>query len=283
MIDDWFSAIKLPLTWEQFWQLPQNPAYKYEYFDGHARLSPRPKSHHVVLDLRTFARPIAEMATDDKVAIRPLQDADWQQLPRLFAAAFHRVQPFASLTDDDRLAAAEDCLGHTREGGDGPVIDEACLVAAREEMLTGAILITLPPRNAVENAVGLPHVTWIFVVPSCTRQGVGTALLQAAVQPLVRLGYTRLASTFLVGNESSTLWHWQAGFKLLEQPWSMRTIWREAGRKDRRLASVHMRRSIPADWGQLLDLCIPWGRLVYRCCPLQVEHGHRKTARFTQT
>ena len=32
MIHDWFSAMELPLTWKQFCQLPQNPAYKYEYF-----------------------------------------------------------------------------------------------------------------------------------------------------------------------------------------------------------------------------------------------------------
>ena len=66
MIDDWFSAIKLPLTWQQFWQLPRNPAYKYEYFDGHAWLSPWPKSHHAVLDLQTFTRPIAEMGDPEK-------------------------------------------------------------------------------------------------------------------------------------------------------------------------------------------------------------------------
>ena len=28
MIDDWFSAIKLPLTIERIHQLPRNPAYK---------------------------------------------------------------------------------------------------------------------------------------------------------------------------------------------------------------------------------------------------------------
>jgi GNAT superfamily N-acetyltransferase len=224
MIDDWFSAIKLSLTWEQFWQLPQNPAYKYEYFDGHAWLSPRPKSYHAVLDLQAFARPIAEMAADDKVAIRLLQDADWQQLPRLFVAAFHRVQPFASLAEETHLRAAEDCLGHTREGGDGPFIGEACLVATRDDMLLGASLLTLPAPHSIANAVGLPQLTWIFVGPRFARHGIGTALLDTAVQALLRLGHGKLASTFLVGNESSTLWHWQAGFKLLEQPWSLRTI-----------------------------------------------------------
>jgi GNAT superfamily N-acetyltransferase len=228
MMDDWFSAIELPITWQQFWQLPQNPAYKYEYFDGHAWLSPRPKSYHAVLDLQAFARPIASMATADKLVIRPLQDADWQLLPRLFAAAFHRVQPFASLTDDDRLKAAEDCLGRTRGAGEGPLAGKACLVAARDDMLVGANLITLPPGKAIEHIAGLPHLTWIFVAPFFARHGIGMALLDTTVQALLRLGYKELASTFLLGNESSMLWHWRAGFRLLEQPYSMRAIWGEA-------------------------------------------------------
>src|SRR5690242_3037494 len=51
MIDRWFSEIELPLTFEQFKTLPTNPAYKYEYFDAKAWLSPRPKSCHVLLNL----------------------------------------------------------------------------------------------------------------------------------------------------------------------------------------------------------------------------------------
>ena len=43
MLDRWFSVIKLPLSWRQFHRLPQNPAYKYEYFHKAAWLSPRPK------------------------------------------------------------------------------------------------------------------------------------------------------------------------------------------------------------------------------------------------
>ena len=220
MIHDWYSAIELPLSRQQFRRLPQNPAYKYEYFDARAWLSPRPKNCHAVLDLRTFARPIAEMAADDKLSIRPLQDGDWPQLPRVFAAAFHRVQPFASLTDDDRLAAAEDCLGYTHGSGEGPLVDEACMVAVRtsDDTLVGANLITMPPDDAIEQAAGLPHLTWIFVAPPYARQGLGMALLGMAVQALLRLGNTELASTFLIGNESSMLWHWRAGFKLLEQP-----------------------------------------------------------------
>jgi L-amino acid N-acyltransferase YncA len=61
-------------------------------------------------------------------------------------------------------------------------------------------------------------LTWIFVSPWFQRHGVGMALLAECVERLRSLGYSELASTFLLGNESSTLWHWRAGFRLLPHP-----------------------------------------------------------------
>jgi GNAT superfamily N-acetyltransferase len=236
MIDRWFSTIELPLTWEQFHQLPQNAAYKYEYFDGHAWLTPRPKTYHGLLDLRSFDRTIAEPVTEEKIIVRPLVDEDWPRLPPLFTAAFGRVQPFAGLADEARLQAATECLQQTQAGTDGPLIAAACLVAACEsDDLVGALLATLappgdpldwgawrwrspPPADVVARRAGRPHLTWLFVSPWFTRQGVGTALLDAAVRALVGLGYQELCSSFLLGNESSTLWHWRSGFRLLPYP-----------------------------------------------------------------
>jgi GNAT superfamily N-acetyltransferase len=227
MIDDWYTAIKLPLSLTQFHQLPRNAAYKYEYIEGDAWLSPRPKNGRAVLDLASFSPPVAEIAADEKITVRPLTKADWDGLPPLFAAAFIRVQPFASLADKDRLRAAEDCMRHTRQSGDGPVIEPACFVAAAGDELHGAILITRPDDDAVGDEPSRPHLTWIFVAPMTARQGVGAALLDAAVRELRRQGCRELRSTFLIGNESSTLWHWRAGFKLLENRWSWRAIRQE--------------------------------------------------------
>lgn len=247
MIERWYSTIELPLTFEQFKRLPQNPAYKWEYFGGRAVLSPRPKTYHALLDLRSFRPPAAAPDAGEEVAIRPLADGDWQQLPRVFAAAFYRVQPFASLTDEVSLEAAQACLEATREGSEGPLIGEACLVAARasDAAPVGALVTTLtpagdplewrsfrwaapPPPDAVARRLGRPHLTWVFVAPLFARCGVGTSLLAVATDALTRLGYSELASSFLLGNESSTLWHWQAGFRLLSYPGSMRVTRREA-------------------------------------------------------
>ena len=149
MIEKWYSTFKLPLTFEQFERLPQNRAYKYEYCDGHAWLTPRPQSYHAVLDLGSFVRPIDSMGTEEELRIHLLTDEDWDQLPPLFAAAFHRVQPFASLTDGVRLQAAQECLRGTKEGTEGPLIPPASLVAMRKSdaALVGALLTTLAPNG----------------------------------------------------------------------------------------------------------------------------------------
>jgi hypothetical protein len=106
---------------------------------------------------------------------------------------------------------------------------------------TGAALVTLlpdgdpcdwdsyswqtpPPADAVERRLGRPHLTWIFVASRRAAQGTGTALLAAVTRALVGLGYRELFSTFLLGNESSTLWHWRNGFRLLPYPGSLRHI-----------------------------------------------------------
>ncbi len=167
----------------------------------------------------------------------------------LFAGAFGTIQPFGSLDDETCQEAARQALERTRTGGDGPMIERACFVALRDEHITGAIFITLlphgdpcdwasyhwpeaPPADCIARRLGRPHLTWIFVSPLSAGRGVGTALLGAAVRELMALGYTELLSTFMLGNESSTLWHWRNGFRLLAYPGSLRLMqerWRTMG------------------------------------------------------
>ena len=42
------------------------------------------------------------------------------------------------------------------------------------------------------------------------------------MRELLAMGYKELASTFLIGNDSSMLWHWRSGFRLLAYPGSWR-------------------------------------------------------------
>lgn len=222
--------ITIPMTWEQFRLLPPHPAYRYEYSGGSARLTPRPIYYHAVLSLAE--RRCLPEADAEQVVLRPLQPTDWTVLPRLFSAAFREVVPFAMLPDRRRLAAVRDCLDRTRGGGDGPVVDGASLVAVAPEGVCAALVVTLippgdletfegseweqrAPDDALAQCWGRPHLTWVFTAPGRGRRGLASALLDGAAGRLLHLGYRELASTILLGNEPSVLWHWRNGFRLL--------------------------------------------------------------------
>jgi GNAT superfamily N-acetyltransferase len=233
MCDEWMAGLELPLTAEQFRTLPRSPAYRYGYRDGVARVTPRPRYFHALLDLAQAPAPEGGL-----VDLRPVRPGDWEALVPVFAAAFAGQPPFGGLDEATRPTAARKSLTQTRTGGDGPWVEAASFVARDEELL-GAILVTLlperdptcwdayhwdepPPADAVARRLGRPHLTWVFVDPMCAGRGVGTALLAAAAGALRGLGYRELASTFLLGNDSSMLWHWRSGFRLLAYPGSRR-------------------------------------------------------------
>jgi GNAT superfamily N-acetyltransferase len=186
--------------------------------------------------------PQQDQAPETEIAIAPLAAAEREPLCSLFAGAFARTQPFASLTEDELKNAAEVTLRRAFDGEEGPLVHEASFVAhdlRHEKELVGAIFITLipegdpadfasyewrepPPPDLWETGRGQPHLTWIFTHPWQRSHGIGTRLLAASAQRLRRQGYRTLLSTFLAGNDASQLWHWRCGFELLPQPYSFR-------------------------------------------------------------
>ena len=240
MCDHWMPLVKIPLTIEQFQQLPRNPAYQYEYADGVARLTPRSLVYHAMLDLAAYQPDVAAAPTTPMVLHR-LRKRDLPALYPVFAAAFRDLQPFGCLDDATRLRAAAECLTKTCSDVDGPRVRVASFIAKQDGQPIGAILITLmpdgdpcvwdafywpepAPPDLLRRRGGQPHLTWIFVSPRHKGSGVGTALLNASVNVLRRLGYPALLSTFFSANESSMLWHWRSGFKLLAYPGSKRRL-----------------------------------------------------------
>jgi GNAT superfamily N-acetyltransferase len=245
MCDEWMPTVRVKMTLQEFRQLPRNPAYRYEYLEGEALLSPRSRHYHAVLALAP-SQGIDAPEADDKVILRPVHLDDLPALEDVFAGAFHCIQPFGGLDEATRKEAAHRCLQRTVSGGDGPWVQRASIVALAEEdsRPVGATFITLlpdgdpceyasyywnepPPDELLERGLGRPHLTWIFVAPLRAGCGTGSALLGAAAAELLTLGYDRLFSTFLLGNESSLLWHWRCGFRLLSHPGSMRRMRRQ--------------------------------------------------------
>jgi GNAT superfamily N-acetyltransferase len=233
MCDHWMPTVRLPLTPEQYRQLPRHPAYKYEYVAGQALLTPKSRHYHAVLDLKPGEG-------DPEVPLRRTRPEDCEGLVSLFAAAFRYTQPYGSLDETTLIQASREALERTRTDGDGPWIQQASLIAGQPGAApAGAIFVTLlpggdlsdwdsyhwataPPADAIQRRLGCPHLTWIFVEPSLAGRNLGTILLGAAVRELAGMGYTQLVSTFMSGNDSSMLWHWRNGFRLLQYPGSLR-------------------------------------------------------------
>jgi hypothetical protein len=152
------------------------------------------------------------------------------------------------MNDEAALSAAEYCLNKARTGGEGPLVDAACYVATNSDgEPCGAALVRLEPDvdlsqsfdtqwsdappDAVQQGLGRPHLTWIFVPPLLARHGIGTELLHHSINALLNLGYRQLSSTFWLGNESSALWHWMNGFRLVNCIASPRAINRKIAAK----------------------------------------------------
>lgn len=236
-MDHWFPRITLPMTWSQFRTLPQHPAYRYEYLEGQARLTARLRRYHALLTL-----PASRVtASESGARLRPINEATWRKLPPVFAEAFAATAPLSFLGPEQRLAAATDCLERTRNGEHGLLVESASFVAVERDRIEAAIVITLlqagdlerfddpqwgepPPADALESRWGRPHVTWVLTAPGAARRGLASALLKRSAQALTELGYRELASTFLLGNEASLLWHWKNGFRLLSYVGSPRRI-----------------------------------------------------------
>jgi hypothetical protein len=232
-MDEHYRQIKLKMSFDEWLHLPRNAAFKYEYYDGYAVLSPRPKTFSCVRDLSPVkAEPL------EPVEVRPLARVDAEGLTSLFYSAVVHTQPFQSLDEKAARKASDNCLQKTLLGDDGPLIEPACFQAFSDrlrnekEVPVGGLLVTLvskeiltvpytgmwkspPPADAVQRRLGVPHLTWVFVNHWEGRRGIASALLEKSVDALRDMGFTDLASTFLLDNGPSMLWHWKHDFKLL--------------------------------------------------------------------
>lgn len=240
MLNDLFSELRFPIDWETFQRLPRHPAYRYQYLNGQCEITGHPVYYHAELNLEQRCEALDSKSVS-RFEIAPLADTAQGELSPLFCDAFSRTVPFRQMQHDERLRSTRLLLDRVFSGTDGPLVPEASFVVRNvsDAKLAGAILVTLvpdadltdftdpaweetPPDNPIPNRWGRPHLTWIFVEQRSSRKGLATALLSASAGQLHRLGYSQLASTFLLGDHVSLLWHWKSAFRLLSHISSQR-------------------------------------------------------------
>ena len=211
MRTEWMRMTEMMMGIEDWRRLPRNAAYKYEYVEGKAQITPEPVCFDVVLKFKRFRSDVARGQWRSDLRVRRMVDRDSEALPGLMARAFVGVSPFATLSGEELEAVAKESMADTLSGCDGELLRSSCVVAEKDQgELIGAALVTL--RKGKSGAM-VPMLTWVFVSRWERRRGVGKQLLGSVIDACTELGYRQIGSVVCSGNHASMIWHWREGFE----------------------------------------------------------------------
>lgn len=198
--------MKLPMSMDDFHRVPRHPDWKWEYWDGAAQLSYRPRTIELTLDTAAAVRVTRQHD------VRLVDTTRDQERLRTFLADVWRTEDpcrtFDEQTTDEWLRYGLD-TSFTR-------LDEPAgiLVEAGAE-LVGAVVTERPyPRDEIQ----VLCLGWLTVRSGYRCDGVATAMLAAVVEVLRTAGVQQLRSGVSVGNRPSLYWHWRNGFQAVSDP-----------------------------------------------------------------
>lgn len=190
----------IPMSYEDFELMERPFGWKVEYWDGHARLTPRGMGVKTTINLLprqgSPTHPIVPVTPDDR--------------DRILAGYFEAFAPsveFCGWPAEDIRDCAEKDIGKYFAGTRGePLSASAIALAPDSQELIGLLLVSQrSPQDA--------FMDLLYVRPEFQRQGVATAMLYWAIDRLIALGFQTLASRYHVCNEISRRWHHGHGFE----------------------------------------------------------------------
>jgi GNAT superfamily N-acetyltransferase len=195
----------LSMTIEEFKRMPRKPGWKYEYWHNQAHISPAHRYLETIVEVKL-------LPVNSPCQIRPVQAGDEPRLISLYLAAFRDTIEYC----DWKLKKIETSASNNikdffigRWGRPLPASRAAVCWKPNggEEHIVGAALIS-------EKKDGQPVLDMLFVAPPLQRKGVASSLVSAAINELFRGGYKGLKSSYHAGNEASSSWHRNFGFKI---------------------------------------------------------------------
>jgi GNAT superfamily N-acetyltransferase len=189
--------VHFPFSIELFLRLPRHPDWKYEFLNGHAVLSPRPRP----LALRRLtALPVTQSRPD--IEVRALDVAsDRDAVAALLADTWSREDPYRSLDEPVE----------TLRGEIEPGLDNALCGAVAVQ--SGAVRAA-----ALVHDQDTPTLTWLTVAPDARERGLASGLLALLTAELHQRGVRELASATSATNTISLRWHLTRGFALAADP-----------------------------------------------------------------
>jgi GNAT superfamily N-acetyltransferase len=210
----------IPMSFEEFEVMEQPFGWKVEYWDDHARLTPRSigVTTKIKLSLRHAHSPV----------LVPVSPTDRDRLIAGYFEAFSDSVEFCGWRPESIQESAVRDIDKYFSGKRGePLAASVIALAPGSQELAGlALLIGRSEEEA--------HLDLLYVRPGFQRQGVATAMLNWASHRLLEAGFQTLSSRYHICNEQSRLWHHRYGFEdeydwyyaQLKVGWYRSEIWR---------------------------------------------------------
>jgi GNAT superfamily N-acetyltransferase len=211
----------IPMSWEEFEVMEEPFGWKVEYWDGHAHLTPRFHGVKTKLQLSVRHAPPNPSLVDVSPDYRDAMLAGYGE-------TFGNSIEFCGWSRSDIEASAVTDIGNYFAGKRGePLAASVLALVPGSQALVGLALISRRPKYGA-------YLDLLYVRPAFQRQGVGTAMLNRAIDCLVEAGFPTLTSAYHIVNEPSRRWHHGHGFEdlydwyyaKLKVGWYEREIWR---------------------------------------------------------
>jgi ribosomal protein S18 acetylase RimI-like enzyme len=146
---------------------------------------------------------LSERHLPETWAIATIDASDVPALGPLMLAAYRDTVDFEGENEEDAVAEVE----RTLAGEYGPMIADCSFVASHEGRVVAASLVVL--------AQDRPLLAHLMVQPEMSRKGIGTLLLHASGNALLRAGSTELDLYVTEGNDPAVNLYRKVGFEVI--------------------------------------------------------------------
>ncbi len=212
----------IPMSIEDY-EVLENPfGWKVEYWDGHARFSPRS------IGVTTTIDPLSPRQFEHHYTLVPVSPNDRDRMIAGYFEAFSQSVEFCDWSPESIQESAAKAINHYLSGKRGDTLSASVIALAPgfQELAGLALFI----RRSDDGA----FMDLLYVRPGFQRQGVATAMLNWAIDRLIESGFQTLSSRYHICNEDSRLWHHKQGFEdsydwyyiKLKVGWYRAEIWR---------------------------------------------------------
>jgi GNAT superfamily N-acetyltransferase len=147
--------------------------------------------------------PLSERHLPETWALAAIDASDVAALGPLMLAAYRDTVDFEGENEEDAVAEVE----RTLAGENGPMIADCSFVASHEGRVVAASLVVLTRDR--------PLLAHLMVQPEMSRKGIGTLLLHASGNALLRAGSTELALYVTEGNDPAVNLYRKVGFEVI--------------------------------------------------------------------